>query len=96
MAGTALDFIESFIPPPDCDLPLADARRLWPEKTLMVNVPASLHLQGPAAVRGHARCLLAEGAGDGRRFTVSVSEDLPNRGQETLVPLAEEVATWTF
>ena len=34
------------------------------------------------------------GAGDGRRFMVSVSEDLPNRGLDTVVPLAEEVAAW--
>jgi hypothetical protein len=94
VAGTALDFVESFTPPPDCDLPLGDARRAWPEKTIMVHLPSSLHLQGPAAIRAHARCLLEEGVGDGRRFTLSVIEDLPGRGLETLVPLAEEVAAW--
>jgi uroporphyrinogen-III decarboxylase len=94
VAGTALDFIESFTPPPDCDLPLADARRAWPEKTIMSNLPSALHHQGAAAVRGHARAMLTEGVGDGRRFIVSVSEDLPKRGLETIVPLAEEVAAW--
>jgi hypothetical protein len=38
--------------------------------------------------------LLEEGAGDGRRLLVSVSEDLPNRGLDTIVPLAEEVSAW--
>jgi hypothetical protein len=94
VAGTALDFIESFTPPPDCDLSLADARRAWPEKTIMVHLPSSLHLQGPTAIRTHARRLLEEGVGDGRRLLVSVSEDLPNRGLDTIVPLAEEVAAW--
>ena len=94
VAGTALDFVESFTPPPDCDLPLADARRAWPGKTIMVHLPSSLHLQGPAAIRTHARCLLEEGVGDGRRLLVSVSEDLPNRGLDTIVPLAEEVSAW--
>jgi uroporphyrinogen-III decarboxylase len=94
VAGTALDFIESFTPPPDCDLPLADARRAWPKKTIMSNLPSALHHQGTEAVRGHARELLMEGAGDGRHFIVSVSEDLPNRGLDTVVPLAEEVAAW--
>jgi len=94
VAGTALDFIESFTPPPDCDLPLTEARRAWPEKTLMVNFPSSLHLQGPAAVRAHARRLLEEGVGNGRRFMVGVIEDVPDRGLETLAPLAEEVAAW--
>ena len=94
VAGTALDFIESFTPPPDCDLPLADARRAWPEKTIMSNLPSALHYQGAEAVRAHARTMLTEGVGNGRRFMVSVSEDLPNRGLDTVVPLAEEVAAW--
>ena len=94
VAGTALDFIESFTPPPDCDLPLADARRAWPGKTTMANLPPSLHLQGPAAVRLHARQMLAEGAGNGQRFVVCVMEDIPDRGLQTLIPLAEEVAAW--
>jgi uroporphyrinogen-III decarboxylase len=92
--GTALDFIESFTPPPDCDMPLADARHVWPGKTLMVNLASSLHLQGPAAIRTHAGRLLEEGAGDGRHFMVGVIEDVPDRGMQTLVSLAEEVATW--
>ncbi len=94
VAGTDLDFIESFTPPPDCDLPLADARRAWPDKTIMSNLPSALHHHGGEAVRGHARALLAEGTRDGRRLIVSVSEDLPNRGLDTIVPLAEEIATW--
>jgi len=94
VAGTALDFIESFTPPPDCDLPLVDARRAWPEKSIMCNLPSAMHHQGAEAVRVHARALLAEGVGDGRRFIVSVCEDLPNRGLDTVVPLVEEVAAW--
>lgn len=94
VAGTALDYIESFTPPPDCDLPLAEARRAWPEKTLMVNFPSSLHRHGPVAIRAHARRVLEEGVGDGRRFMVGVIEDVPDRGLQTLIPLAEEVAAW--
>ncbi len=94
VAGTALDFIESFTPPPDCDLPLADARRAWTQKTIISNLPTALHHHGAEAVRGHTRALLAESTGDGRRLIVSVSEDLPNRGLDTIIPLAEEVAAW--
>lgn len=96
VAGAPLDFIESFTPPPDCDLPLAEARRRWPGKTLIVNFPSSLHLGGAEAVRRHARELLAGGAGDGRWFIMGVIEDVPDRGLETIVPLAEEVAAWTL
>jgi len=94
VAGTALDFIESFTPPPDCNLPLGEARRAWPQKTLMINFPSSLHLQGPAAIRAHARRLLEEGVQDGCHFIVGLMEDVPNRGIDTLIPLAEEVLTW--
>lgn len=51
VAETPLDFVESFTPPPDCDLPLGDARRAWPGKTLMVHLPSSLHLGGADTVR---------------------------------------------
>ena len=94
VARTALNFIESFTPPPDCDLPLGEARRQWPDKTLLVNFPSSLHLGGAESVRRHARQLMAEGDGDGRRFAMGVIEDVPNRGLETLLPLADEVAKW--
>ena len=60
----------------------------------MSNLPSALHHQGAEAVRGHARALLAEGVGDGRRFMVSVMEDVVNCGLDTVVPLAEEIATW--
>lgn len=40
--------------------------------------------------------MLVEGVGDGRRFIVSVSEDLPNRGIDNVVPLVEEVTAWTL
>ncbi|MHB9131761.1 MAG: uroporphyrinogen decarboxylase family protein [Armatimonadota bacterium] len=94
VAQTSLDFIESFTPPPDCNLPLTEARHKWPEKTLLVNFPSSLHHGGPDAVRHDARELLREGVGDGRHFVMGVIEDVPNYGIDTLVPLAEETAAW--
>jgi len=94
VAGTPLDFIESFTPEPDCNLPLAEARRVWPDKTLMVNVPASRYHGGAEAVCGVARQLMRSGAGDGRRFIMGVVEDVLNRGRDTLLPLAAEVAKW--
>jgi hypothetical protein len=90
IAKTSLDLIESFTPPPDCNLPLAEARRLWPEKTVQINFPSSLHLQGPEHVRKAAADILKQAA-PGNRFIVGVSEDISGRGVKTLVPLAQTI-----
>ena len=47
VARTSVDFIESFTPPPDCDLTIAQARAAWPGKALYCNFPASVHHGGP-------------------------------------------------
>jgi hypothetical protein len=86
VARTSLDFIESFTPPPDCDLPLADARRVWPGKSIMLHFPSSLHRLKTEEMLGHAADLLRQ-AGRGDRLVIGTSEDLPDRGVRTLVPL---------
>jgi hypothetical protein len=87
---TSLNLIESFTPPPDCNLPLTEARRLWPDKTIQINFPSSVHLNGPHAVRKAAVEILKEAA-PGDRFIVGVSEDISKGGVNTLVPLAKAV-----
>jgi hypothetical protein len=87
---TSLDLIESFTPPPDCDLPLAEARQLWPDKTIQINFPSSVHLGGAEAVQRVAAEILKEAA-PGNRFIVGVSEDVSEGGINTLVPLARAV-----
>lgn len=90
VAETSLDLIESFTPPPDCNLPLAEARRLWPDKTIQINFPSSLHLGGPEVVKKAAAEIIKEAA-PGNRFVVGVSEDISEGGVNTLVPLAQAV-----
>ncbi len=86
IARTSLDFIESFTPPPDCDLSVAEARQIWQGKSLLVHFPSSVHLFGAAAIEAHVEEILKQ-AGTGERFAIGVSEDVPNGGIETLVPL---------
>lgn len=86
IARTSLDFIESFTPPPDCDLSVAEARQIWKDKSLLVHFPSSVHLFGAAAIEAHVREILKQ-AMPGHRFSIGTSEDVPNRGIETLVPL---------
>ncbi|MDZ7335843.1 MAG: uroporphyrinogen decarboxylase family protein [candidate division KSB1 bacterium] len=90
IARTSLDFIESFTPPPDCDLSVAEARQIWKDKSLLVHFPSSVHLFGAAAIEDHVKEILKQAA-PGDRFAIGVSEDVPNGGIETLVPLYEAI-----
>ena len=90
VAKTSLDLIESFTPPPDCNLPLPEAHRLWPEKTIQINFPSSVHLRGPEQVQKTAADILKQAA-PGSRFVVGISEDISGRGVDTLVPLAQTI-----
>jgi hypothetical protein len=90
IARTRLDLVESFTVPPGCPMPLAQAQRFWPEKTIQVNLPSTIHADGPGAVRRAAEELL-EKAVSRRRLVVGVSEDIPGGGIKTLVELAKTV-----
>lgn len=90
IAATSLDLIESFTPPPDCDLSLTKARRFWPDKTIQINFPSSLHLSGAEHVQEATLQILKEVA-PGDRFIVGISEDISGGGIDTLVPLAKTV-----
>jgi len=88
IAATSLDCVEAFTPPPDCDLPVADARRAWGGKGLFLNFPSSVHLAGRDAVLDRARRILTEAApGDG--LIVGCTEDIPTN--DHLAPLARLV-----
>ena len=91
IAQTSLDFIESFTPPPDCDMGIGDARLKWPGKALYCNFPSSVHLSGKHAVRAKTKELIEE-AGTGGGFLLGVLEDIPDT--DTLSTLAE--AVWEF
>ena len=90
IARTSLDFIESFTPPPDCDLSVAEARQIWKDKSLLVHFPSSVHLFGAAAIEDHVREILKQ-AMPGDRFAIGVSEDVPNGGINTLVSFYEAI-----
>jgi hypothetical protein len=91
VAQTSLDFIESFTPPPDCDLGISEARQMWPGKALYCNFPSSVHLGGTEAVCARTKELIAEAA-PGAGFLLGVLEDVPHT--DTLLPLAKSV--WEF
>jgi len=90
IAKTSLDFIESFTPPPDCDLPIREARQIWPHKSILLHFPSSIHLRGEQAIEFAVIDILKQ-VEPGDRFTFGVMEDVPNRGVDTLLPLFKNI-----
>jgi hypothetical protein len=73
---SGLDYIEALTPPPTCDVSVAEAHRLWPEKILWVNFPSSVHLEPVEKIRDVTRQILEE-ARPHRRFLLGITEDVP-------------------
>lgn len=90
IARTSLDFIESFTPPPDCDLSVADARQIWKDKSLLIHFPSSVHLFGADAIDSHVKEILKQGATK-KRIAIGTFEDVPDRGIDTLLPLYKAI-----
>jgi hypothetical protein len=86
IASTDLDLIESFTPPPDCDMSIPEARRTWPGKALQVHFPSSIHLFGKERIRSYCESLVKEMEGK-KAIAIGVSEDVPDRGYKTLLPM---------
>ncbi|HXK58740.1 MAG TPA: hypothetical protein PLP42_02505 [Acidobacteriota bacterium] len=72
----SIDLIESFTPPPDCDMSLPEALDLWPSKRFLVNIPSSVHLSGASAVQRMATDLALQ-ARASRRAAIGIIEDVP-------------------
>ncbi|MCC7495593.1 MAG: hypothetical protein IT204_24800 [Fimbriimonadaceae bacterium] len=90
VARSSLDYIEALTPSPDCDLTVAEARQVWPDKALWINFPSSLHLADAATVAAVTRQMIRE-SGDGRGFIVGVTEDVPeHRWEETYTTILRE------
>lgn len=86
IARTSLDFIESFTPPPDCDMTITEAKAIWPDKTLLIHFPSSVHFFDENAIKKHGLKILKESK-PGNRITIGTMEDIPDKGIYTLVPM---------
>jgi len=89
VAGTDLDVIEAFTPPPDGDLPLDEARRAWEGKAIWINFPSSVHLADPERIRQVTLDLVKQ-ASPTTGFLISVTENIPSSvGTRSLEAIAE-------
>jgi len=83
VGASDLDWIEAFSPAPDTDMTVADARVMWPGKTLFINFPSGLHLESPEVIAAQTRQMLKDAA-PGDRFIVGITENVPeNRWRES-------------
>jgi len=84
IARSPIDLIESFTPPPEGDLSLAEARAAWPEKLLLSNINIGAYQLPASELRRLVLDRVAEGAPDGRRLAFEVSEELPANWRESM------------
>ena len=76
IAASKVGMLDSFSPAPDNDTTVADAVRLWPEKSLGMNFPSSIHLKPPRVIYETAADLLRQGGRTGR-LMIQISENVP-------------------
>jgi hypothetical protein len=92
IAGSALDFIEGFTPPPLGDLDLPEARQAWPGKVLWTNFPGSELHRPDAEIVAYTTRLLNIGMQLGG-FLLTLTEDFP-QPERSLPLIAEAVARY--
>ena len=89
-----LDCVEALTPPPTCDITVAEAHDLWPDKALWINFPSSVHLEGPDRIRAATREILEQCRPE-RRFLLGITEDVPaDRWPVSFRIILDEVNEW--
>ena len=73
---TELDYVEAFTPAPDTDMTLREAREAWPDKTLWINFPSSVHLKPDDEVKAFTVEML-NALDDIDGLLVGITEDMP-------------------
>lgn len=84
IAALDIDGIDSFTPPPEGDMTVAEARACWPDKFLWLHPPLGWYEEDPATLARRIQNMVRD-AGP-RRYCLMISEDIPPNWQQT-VPL---------
>ncbi|RLF08553.1 MAG: hypothetical protein DRJ64_00820 [Thermoprotei archaeon] len=75
---TRFDFIHGFTPPPSGNLPISEARKIWKDKTLWINIPEVIFYYESSQIVSYVKKLLKEAA-PGDRLILSITETIPPR-----------------
>lgn len=84
IAQAPIDLIESLTPPPEGDLTLKEARRVWQDKLFWSNLNVALYQLPPQKLREVVLERVAEAAPDGKKLAFEVSEHLPKNWAESM------------
>ena len=87
IAALDIDGIDSFTPPPDGDMSVAEARACWPDKFLWLHPPLGWYQEDRATLVGRIQKMVRD-AGP-RRFCLMISEDVPPRWEESVPTVLE-------
>jgi hypothetical protein len=85
----ALDGIDSFTPPPEGDMSVAEARAWWPEKFLWLHPCLGWYTGAGDALATSVRGMVRD-AGR-RRFCLMISEEVPAHPEETIPRVLEAI-----
>jgi len=85
IARSKVGMLDSYSPQPDNDTSVADAVREWPDKSLGMNFPSSVHLKPAKEIYRIARDLLEQGGRTGR-LMIQISENVPRGVWRTSYP----------
>jgi len=87
IAALDIDGIDSFTPPPDGDMSVAEARACWPDKFLWLHPPLGWYQEDRATLVGRIQKMVRD-AGP-RRFCLMISEDVPPQWEESVPAVLE-------
>ncbi|MBC8871549.1 MAG: hypothetical protein H8E44_19160 [Planctomycetes bacterium] len=87
IAALDIDGIDSFTPPPDGDMSVAEARACWPEKFLWLHPPLGWYQEDRAKLAARIQEMVRD-AGP-RRYCLMISEDVPPQWEQSVPTVLE-------
>jgi len=89
IAQTPIDLIESLTPPPEGDLTLAEARKVWPDKLFWSNINVALYELPPEELKRVVLDRVEQAAPDGAGLAFEISEQYPDNWRESVSVVLE-------
>jgi hypothetical protein len=82
VAALPIDGIDSFTPPPEGDMSVAEARALWPDKFLWLHPPLGWYRESPTVLTDRISRMIDDAGA--RRCCLMISEDVPPAWEQTV------------
>jgi len=89
IAVAPIDLIESLTEPNEGDLPLDEARAIWPDKLFWCNIRVGDYELTPDKLRKKVLDLVEQASPDGRKLAFEVSEQYPANWKESMPVVLE-------